>query len=104
MTSAGADAATVVHYEIAGRMGRAYLMLPCRHQRASLADPYSHGPKATRKCLRCGSRYRITLDLGTGLARVERLKNAIGSRDATRPGARLTTADVRRLLDDRWDA
>jgi len=49
--------------DIAGPMGRGYLMLPCKHQRASLADPCHARTPARRTCQACGARYVIEVVL-----------------------------------------
>jgi hypothetical protein len=61
--------------QIAGPMGRGYLMLPCKHQRANFPDPYHHTAPQVRKCRSCGIRYSITfqLDDGATAAQVMRL-------------------------------
>jgi hypothetical protein len=51
-----------VPVDIAGPMGRGYLMLPCRHQRASLADPVSARAPYKRTCGSCKIRYLIEIE------------------------------------------
>lgn len=57
-------AVSVVPVDIAGRMGRGYLMLPCKHHRANFPDPYTVTRPHVRKCATCGIRYQVTFRLG----------------------------------------
>ena len=53
----------VVPVDITGPTGRGYLMLPCKHQRAALADPYHAQTPASRTCQVCGARYQIEVTI-----------------------------------------
>jgi hypothetical protein len=65
--SGTAPALARVDVQIAGPMGRGYLMLPCHHQRARLSSPDTSGGHAyLRKCAACGIRYSITIDSSQG--------------------------------------
>jgi hypothetical protein len=56
-----------VDVQIAGPMGRGYLMLPCRHQRAYLSCPdISGGHPYLRTCQACRIRYSIVIDSAQG--------------------------------------
>lgn len=87
-------------YQISGPIGatRAVLMLPCRHQRASLADPYNSPAPARRTCQTCGRRYEIEIRLGTGLAvistiRKRRNDGTVRTRRPAAPGEHVGRAD-----------
>lgn len=60
-----------VAYEVAGPMGRAYLMLPCKHQRARLPFPFNRSFR--RKCQVCLAAYVINLREEQGQAQVVKL-------------------------------
>jgi hypothetical protein len=44
-------------------MGRGYLMLPCRHQRAALPDPYTAPGIQVRRCRTCRVSYTLEIQL-----------------------------------------
>ncbi len=56
-------AASRPSYSIAGPMGRAYLRLPCGHQRVSLGwQEQQPGAAAQRMCRFCGRKFQIGLE------------------------------------------
>lgn len=54
-----------VPYQISGPMGRAWLVLPCRHRWAWAPDPVTQPGPVTRTCRKCRTRYEIVIELET---------------------------------------